>query len=201
LEAQRAHAGRVTTHAKRHHQQAQSALSDLQKTLRKKEGNLKSITSQNSNQRFIKGKNKEATQKADRSAAFKIHQLKRQTASLQKLEHHAKRERVKPLRLDGTRAADTLAVLDQVSFSYSGSDIAVFCNVDAQLEPTDRVLVRSSNGCGKSTLVRLLLGELEPTHGKVVRRICNVVYFPQTLFLISSNDTEINLRFSFWDTV
>jgi hypothetical protein len=30
------------------------------------------------------------------------------------------------LRLDGTRAADTLAVLDQVSFLFSGSDYQSF---------------------------------------------------------------------------
>lgn len=65
LEAQRAHAGRVTTHAKRHYQQAQSALTvgDLQKTLRKKEGNLKSITSQNSDQRFIRARTRKPSKR------------------------------------------------------------------------------------------------------------------------------------------
>ena len=141
LESQRSHAHRTTTLATKQEEQAKKSLKDVQKQLQKREGSLKAKTSQNADQRFIKGKNKEAKQKADKSAASKVKQLQKQTAALADLQKQAKRERIKPLHIDGSISTGTLATLDQVSFGYDDDLPPLFQYVDAKLGPTDRILL------------------------------------------------------------
>jgi ATP-binding cassette subfamily F protein 3 len=61
-----------------------------------------------------------------------------------------------------------LVALDQVDFSYAGE--TVFQGVTLQLDPGDRLGLVGRNGTGKTTLLKLLAGELEPEHGKVYRQ-------------------------------
>ncbi|GFH56551.1 hypothetical protein CTEN210_13027 [Chaetoceros tenuissimus] len=115
---------------------AEKSLKQLKVQMKKREKNLKATTSQNSDQRFIKGKNKEAKQKADKSAASR---LKKAKAAVDDLES----------------------------------------NVDVSVEPHDKILLKGKNGCGKSTLIRLILGELEPVEGSITKH-GKCIYFPQT---------------------
>lgn len=84
------------TESKQH--AAEKSLNKLQIDLKSREKNLKSKTSESSDQRFIKGKNKEAKQKADKSAASKLKQCKKKAEQLQEIRMNARVERVKPLR-------------------------------------------------------------------------------------------------------
>lgn len=56
----------------------------------------------------------------------------------------------------------------------------VFENVDTSLEAHDRVLLQGYNGCGKTTLVQLILGQLQPTEGTIHCYTENSLYFSQT---------------------
>lgn len=54
-----------------------------------------------------------------------------------------------------------------VGFRYQESLPAVLDGVSLELKKGDRVLVQGENGCGKTTLIKLLLGLYEPTSGTI----------------------------------
>ncbi|KAG7348237.1 ABC transporter ATP-binding protein [Nitzschia inconspicua] len=162
---------------------ADKSLKTIQAMCKRRETNFHKTTERNADKRFIKGKNKEAKQKADRSAASKLQKAQQAVKDAEDIKHKAKRERVKPLHIEGIPAEGTIVSLEMVGMKFDGigtDDDWVFQNVDASLEFNDRVLLQGSNGCGKSTLAKLILGELNPTEGSVNRSTQNIVYFPQT---------------------
>ncbi|KAL7455273.1 hypothetical protein ACHAWC_006820 [Mediolabrus comicus] len=149
------------------------------KAITGEKSNLKATTSENSDQRFIKGKNKEAKQKADKSAAAKVKLLKKKAGELEEARIHARTERVKPLHLESVPVDGKVISLQDVATSYDPRDGVVFEYVDVCMEATDKVLLKGKNGCGKSTLVKVILGKLQPTSGSVNTVTGNIVYFPQ----------------------
>ncbi|MBQ9129739.1 MAG: ABC transporter ATP-binding protein, partial [Clostridia bacterium] len=56
---------------------------------------------------------------------------------------------------------------ENVSFSYTGSDLQVLKNVSFSLAPGERLALVGCNGAGKSTIVKLLLRLYEPTQGRI----------------------------------
>lgn len=58
--------------------------------------------------------------------------------------------------------------LDNVTFSYAGSNRPVLCNVSLLLPAGATVAIVGENGAGKTTLVKLLTGLYEPTSGRVL---------------------------------
>lgn len=64
----------------------------------------------------------------------------------------------------------------QVSFAYGGRD--VLTDVDLTLYEGEWTALMGPNGCGKSTLARLLVGQLRPRKGRIERRYkrCGVMY-------------------------
>ncbi len=68
----------------------------------------------------------------------------------------------------GTRPGGSLAVsCEDLSFSYPGSGSPALCGVSFTLRTGEYVGVVGPNGGGKSTLVRLLNGLLQPDSGRV----------------------------------
>lgn len=61
-----------------------------------------------------------------------------------------------------------LLLCDLFSFSYSPDKI-LFRNLNIGIDMESRVALVGANGVGKTTLLRLLCGELEPTMGVVSR--------------------------------
>lgn len=59
--------------------------------------------------------------------------------------------------------------LEHVSYRYAGSEADALSDVSLALQPGRFLAVVGPNGCGKSTLVRLLAGRLEPRSGVVER--------------------------------
>jgi ATPase subunit of ABC transporter with duplicated ATPase domains len=57
--------------------------------------------------------------------------------------------------------------VDKVSFRYPGSDADVLKNVSCNVEAGDRIAIIGPNGVGKTTLMRLLAGELRPDSGTI----------------------------------
>jgi len=173
------HATKTIAGTEKKHQNAEKSLKHLKADLKGRERNLKAATTANADKRFIKGKNKEAKQKADKSAASKLKQAKRQVHDLEEAKRQAKTERVKPLHLDGVPGDGKIVSLQEVGVAYDAEEF-VFENVDACVDANDRVLLTGLNGCGKSTLVKVILGEMEPTCGNVTTSTGNFIYFPQT---------------------
>lgn len=57
--------------------------------------------------------------------------------------------------------------LDAISFRYAEGEPMVLDNVSLVIEPEESVALVGASGCGKTTLINVLLGVLEPTAGKV----------------------------------
>lgn len=158
---------------------AEKSLLNINAKLEKREATFKKATSENADKRFIKGKNKEAKQKACNSIHSKVKQLQQQVDHIKDIEHEAKREAICPLHITGVISATAIATLSNVSFSYSPFDaVSIFRNLSVRLEAQDRVILRGANGCGKSTLLKLITGELQPATG-IVQHHGQVLYFPQ----------------------
>jgi ATP-binding cassette, subfamily F, member 3 len=87
--------------------------------------------------------------------------------------------------------AKTLMKVDGLSFSYSGDDL--IGNFSITVGKDDRICVIGKNGRGKTTLLRLLAGELDPRTGTITMHgDVTIGHFAQTntLRLISSYTIE-----------
>ena len=172
-------AARVTKEFDAQMQTAEKSLKSIQDQLGRREKNMKKITMQNADKRFIKGNNKESKQKADQSAASKLKQLKQDASAIEDMtKRQTQRELVKPLKISGMAAQGTLALFQDVTFAYDNGQ-PVLWNMDAQIEAHDHVLLCGENGCGKSTFLQLLIGTLQATKGTIIQN-ARVLYFPQT---------------------
>ena len=60
-----------------------------------------------------------------------------------------------------------IATLANVAFKYPGMETELFANVDMSLDSDSRVCLLGENGDGKTTLVKVMLGHLDPTQGVV----------------------------------
>jgi ATPase subunit of ABC transporter with duplicated ATPase domains len=58
--------------------------------------------------------------------------------------------------------------VEHVSFSYPGSEEKVLDDVNINIEGGERIAIIGPNGVGKTTLMRLLAGELRPSSGRIV---------------------------------
>lgn len=96
-------------------------------------------------------------------------------------EYKARRNqlgKVKSLTLDVSRSGQTVIEADKISYAYDSTPIIK--NLSLLLTRGDKLGIIGPNGCGKTTLVRLLLGELQPETGTVKQGTSlNVAYFDQ----------------------
>lgn len=73
---------------------------------------------------------------------------------------------LKQARFKLTDAPQTISV-QNVSFTYHGSDIEVLTGVSFEIERGQHIAIVGENGAGKSTLIKLLMGLYEPTSGEI----------------------------------
>ncbi len=80
------------------------------------------------------------------------------------------------------RSGNLVAELTEVSFSHvaEGRSVHVLDNFSTSIMRGDKVGVMGTNGCGKTTLLRILLGQLKPHAGKVrLGSNLQIAYFDQ----------------------
>lgn len=96
-------------------------------------------------------------------------------------EYNARREqmgKVKSLSLDVSRSGAKVIEANQVQFSFDNKKMVQ--DLSLLVTRGDKLGIIGPNGCGKTTLVRLLLGELKPDSGRVEQGTSlNVAYFDQ----------------------
>ncbi|KAL1742978.1 P-loop containing nucleoside triphosphate hydrolase protein [Schizophyllum fasciatum] len=92
-----------------------------------------------------------------------------------------------PLRFPGA-----LCSLSDVSFGYGPRLSMVLRGVTLTVHPGDRVGLVGKNGEGKSTLVKLLVGQLQPTHGEVTKhpRLSSGYYTQHSVERLSQPDMD-----------
>ena len=89
--------------------------------------------------------------------------------------------------------------LDNIDFSYAGSAEKMFKNFSIEINAFEKVGIVGTTGCGKTTLIDLILGLLKPDNGKVlidgqviddtniINWQKNIGYVPQNIFLSDSS--------------
>ncbi|MEZ4666021.1 MAG: ABC-F family ATP-binding cassette domain-containing protein [Thermomicrobiales bacterium] len=104
-----------------------------------------------------------------RRATVQKHRLERDLAS----EDHLERpENDKPIYLDGIVGAafsDRRTLIAAEGLSIAPGDCTILRGVDLIIRGGDRIAIVGDNGSGKTSLLRTLLGEIEPAAGRVYR--------------------------------
>jgi elongation factor 3 len=73
-----------------------------------------------------------------------------------------------PCFLDGVKSRGKfLLKMDGVTFTYPGNSVPTIKNITVRASMASRVACVGVNGAGKSTMIKVLTGELEPTQGTV----------------------------------
>ncbi|AKR43507.1 ATP-binding cassette domain-containing protein [Methylophilus sp. TWE2] len=98
-----------------------------------------------------------------------------------RLDRAARRERQGDVKLNldaGERSGKLVAELDQVTKSYG--DKTLIKGFSTRILRGDKIGLLGPNGIGKSTLLKLILGDIEPDSGDIQRGTkVNVAYFDQ----------------------
>ena len=117
-----------------------------------------------------------------RAKASKASQAQSRLKMLARLEPVTLAEAEAPVRFDFPEPAELappLLTLDNVAVGYAPGK-PVLRRLDLRLDPDDRIALLGANGNGKSTLVKLIAGRLEPMQGNVTRAAnLKVAYFAQ----------------------
>ncbi|MCU0689994.1 MAG: ABC-F family ATP-binding cassette domain-containing protein [Polyangiaceae bacterium] len=99
-------------------------------------------------------------------------------------------ERTARLSVDATRAGKTILELHHLTLRLGGTTLAQ--GLDLILNPGDRIGVVGRNGIGKTSLLRAILGELEPTDGRVVLgKNTRLAYFDQHRTDLQDDETVL----------
>jgi ABC-type bacteriocin/lantibiotic exporter with double-glycine peptidase domain len=99
--------------------------------------------------------------------------------------------------------------LENVSYKYIGSEKFIFKNIDLEIKKGQSVGIMGSSGTGKSTLLNIIMGLLDPTSGKVLvdgddikykknEWLTIIGYVPQKIYLID-NSIKSNIAFGIND--
>lgn len=95
------------------------------------------------------------------------------------------------IHFETSRIGKKVIECQQMSFEYPGKSI--LSDFDYLIQPQDRIGIVGENGRGKSTLLNLIAGELQPTAGQViVGETVRIGYFSQQIRGMDENKRVIN---------
>ena len=113
-------------------------------------------------------------------------------------QRSSRRDRVGQVRLkvaEGARATAKIMEAKSVSFQYESapegeSDPTIVRDLSVEIHRGDKIGIIGPNGCGKTTLLNLLLGSLRPTNGQIKHGSrLEIAYFDQHRDQLVSNAT------------
>ena len=125
----------------------------------------------------------EARRTRNEGRVRRLEELRRQRA--------ARRERVGQVNFKlntGEKSGKIIAELDHASFAYG--DKVIMNQFSTIIQRGDKIGLIGANGIGKTTFLKLILGELQPTYGKIrLGSKQEVAYFDQFRSQLNENDT------------
>ncbi|MBU1238437.1 ATP-binding cassette domain-containing protein, partial [Myxococcota bacterium] len=75
-----------------------------------------------------------------------------------------------------------MSLINFTNLSFYFGARPIFSNLSLQIAPKERIGLVGANGRGKTTLLKLILGELRPEQGEVViSKTCRIGYLPQEI--------------------
>lgn len=86
--------------------------------------------------------------------------------SYQRLNHHLSQPRLRPPGIPLPEPKGRV-IVDRLSYAFAGKRASLIKNVTFALEPGESLAVLGPSAAGKTTLVRLIIGALEPAVGAV----------------------------------
>ncbi|MCM3454054.1 ABC-F type ribosomal protection protein [Heyndrickxia oleronia] len=131
---------------------------------------------------------------AKKKANKNMTRLKAKEKALERLENNRIEKPVESKKLNYSIDAEefssrTMLALTDVSFSYC-SELPLFDQLSLIVKRGDRIAIIGRNGTGKTTLLKLLTGKLEPCNGEVKRNPqLKIGYFMQELEGLNGEET------------
>jgi ATPase subunit of ABC transporter with duplicated ATPase domains len=87
----------------------------------------------------------------------------------------------------------------ELSFAYPGTSAPIVDKLSFNIEAGERVAIIGANGIGKTTLMRLLAGDLEPSKGRIKwAENAKVGYMPQDPQAEFAKDLDLATWMSYW---
>jgi len=106
-----------------------------------------------------------------------------------RIQRRERRERIGTVELRAQDASPSgKLVFDAKHVTHSFGTATIIRDFSARIQRQDRIGIIGPNGCGKTTLIKLLVGELEPTSG-LIKRGTNLLpaYFDQQREQLDAN--------------
>ena len=125
----------------------------------------------------------EARRTRNEGRVRRLEELRRQRAERRNVQGQVN------FKLDsGEKSGKIIAELEYASFAYG--DKVIMDKFSAILQRGDKIGLIGPNGIGKTTFLKLILGELQPTYGRIrIGSKQEVAYFDQFRSALNENDT------------
>ena len=125
----------------------------------------------------------EARRTRNEGRVRRLEELRRQRAERRNVQGQVN------FKLDsGEKSGKIIAELEHASFAYG--DKVIMDKFSAILQRGDKIGLIGPNGIGKTTFLKLILGELQPTYGRIrIGSKQEVAYFDQFRSALDENDT------------
>ncbi|HEZ0650055.1 TPA: ATP-binding cassette domain-containing protein [Neisseria meningitidis] len=125
----------------------------------------------------------EARRTRNEGRVRRLEELRRQRAERRNVQGQVN------FKLDsGEKSGKIIAELEHASFAYGGK--VIMDKFSAILQRGDKIGLIGPNSIGKTTFLKLILGELQPTYGRIrIGSKQEVAYFDQFRSALNENDT------------
>ena len=128
--------------------------------------------------------------KKDKSALFdrRAKALEKRINELQEVEYLQKIQKPKISLTNDLKHGQLLLQLKNISKVFDG--IPVLHELDLKIKSGEKVVIVGDNGCGKTTLFKIVRKEIEPDRGDIyINKLAKIGYLPQEYYHLSDKRT------------